>query len=298
MNGDKRGITELSKTTSLPPLYFVNGQAKATVSLDDRGFAYGDGLFESMLLEGSRIALLEFHLARLKKGCELLKIGFLRELIIEQVELALRYAVREDVDYAKVKLTVTRGVGGRATYPPQNATPSIFIHILPISRTANSDDQDDGRVKLSIAPEPLVCPPQLAGLKHLNRLPYILGCLELSPTDQQEVLFLDANQNIIETMHHNIFFVKNDVLYTPKLASCGVEGVMKRVVCEHLIDKLDVSVEEKNIPITDVNIFDEVFISNAVKGLTPVDAIAQHQFNCHVLCKKLSIVFEKIKSDL
>lgn len=276
------------------PISLINGQPAATATLNDRGFNYGDGLFESMLLEKGRISLLTFHLSRLQKGCLKLAINYCEKNVVEQLDLAIEQALKEKIEYAKIKLTVTRGDGGIATYPPNDSIPNIYIQITHLPLPA----ENINRVALSIASEPLSHSPQLAGLKHLNRLPYIVACLSIERKTNEEILFLDTQQHVIETMHHNIFLVKHNTLYTPKLDKCGVEGVMKSVICERLAQEINVNVKEKNISMADLNSFDEVFISNAVRGFSAVTRIAQYAFNSHSICEKLSSVFERVKSGL
>lgn len=248
-------------------LSFVNGVLSCSPLIADRGLAFGDGLFESMLFCNGGIPLLEFHLSRLSSDSARLKIPLDQSRLKEQLSQLAESAKQAKIATAKIKIILTRGVGGAGCYPPSGAlTPNVVLSLSVIEST--------GIAELNLVTSSVHLPhvPLLAGIKHLNRLIYILGA-QFDRAENQEVLFLDQDQHVIETMHHNVFFVRGATLHTPAIKTCGVRGVMRTFVIQKLAKKVGCEVKESNLFLQDLLESDAVFLSNAVRGFTSVNKI-------------------------
>jgi 4-amino-4-deoxychorismate lyase len=111
--------------------------------------------------------------------------------------------------------------------------------------------------------------PQLAGMKHLNRLEQVLARSEVAVEDAAELLVFSSAGNLVSGTMSNVFLVRQGRLFTPKLDRCGVAGVMRRVILrEAAADGL--SVEERTLSETDLAAADELFVSNARVGIWPI----------------------------
>ena len=225
-------------------LTLINGQQLDAIPLEDRGFAYADGLFETMRWQEGEIPLLDLHLGRLCAGCESLGLTFDHEGILAQIEqikslIHTAYDSREhslrdyssrnpvsndnssndhasstsnDFLYGKIKLTVTRGNIGYGCYPIETygvAAKPVNI-VIQFSMLETSVRQP---VALVSAPYALEENSRLVGLKHLNRLNYISASQGVELTSNQEIIFCDLAGNVVETMHHNLFMVKDRQLF-------------------------------------------------------------------------------------
>jgi 4-amino-4-deoxychorismate lyase len=257
--------------TSLP-LIAVNGVVGAQLSPLDRGLAYGDGLFETCKLQKGTISLWKYHSERLLAGCQKLSIPLSLAVLETQLYSLISVSGLSD---AVVKITVTRGQGGRGYKPPEVAQPSIIIGVYPAAVYPAANAEDGVRVHLCTLR--LGHNPALAGLKHLNRLEQVLARAEWSEDTIAEGLLLDGNDNLIEAVFSNIFMVKNNELLTPDLTTAGVSGVMRRYILDDLAPALAIKTKVRQLGLADLYAADEILLCNSLYGIWPVCEILADQ---------------------
>ncbi|MCL7941143.1 aminodeoxychorismate lyase [Halomonas sp. ATCH28] len=223
--------------------------------LDDRGVAYGDGLFETVLVRDGAPRLWEYHLARLARGCRVLGIPMPAEHELE------RPLAQAGEGVMVLKLIVTRGSGGRGYAPPAAPAPRLRWQLSPLV-------PDAARWKVGVRVRHcrlrLGLQPALAGLKHLNRLENVLARGEWSEADIAEGLLCDGEERLVEATCMNLFWQRGGRLETPRLDRCGVAGTLRAVLLERL-------------PIAEVDaapgvlaVAEAVWLGNSVQGLWPV----------------------------
>ncbi len=270
------------------PVIAVNGILGAQVSPLDRGFAYGDGVFETCKMLHSKIPLWQLHKERLLKSCEKLFIAVSIELVEAQLANLIASLAPIDTENAVVKITVTRGQGGRGYRAPYSVSPTIVIGVFPAANYPQSYFSEGVSVRL--CNQRLSCNPSLAGLKHLNRLEQILARAEWQDDAIAEGILLDTQGNLIEAIFSNIFLIKNGELLTPDLSEAGVAGVMRRFIIEALAPQAGLKVHVKRLSITELLNADAVFLCNSIYGIWPVQKVLGEQtqeFNAHVLTAKV-----------
>jgi 4-amino-4-deoxychorismate lyase len=252
-------------------VWLVNGEPVA-VDPRDRGLAYGDGLFETMACRAGRIRWIEYHLDRLSYGARRLSIPLpRRDVLRAEIE-----AQCPSAGSAVVKMIVTRGIGERGYRPPE---PAVATRILGITDWPDLPAAHYTRgVALKICALRLGENPQLAGLKHLCRLEQVLAQMELIGSMAQEGLVRGSSGFVAGGISSNLFAVSGKELLTPDLSRCGVRGVMRRIVLERA-PVIDLQPRETNIDMDTLLRSDEVFITNAVIGIKPVNAIDGHSFS-------------------
>lgn len=171
--------------------------SEAALPLNDRGLAYGDGVFETVLVRDGTPLLWDAHLARLTRGCE--RLGFPAPQRDELDPLPARAPAGLSV----LKLIVTRGSGGRGYMAPADPEPRLLVQHLPFA-PAESRWREGVRVRHCALR--LGIQPRLAGLKHLNRLENVLARDEWSDPDIAEGLLCDSEGRIIEATCMNLFW--------------------------------------------------------------------------------------------
>lgn len=242
----------------------VNGKPGAVDPLD-RGLAYGDGLFETMACRSGRIRWLDHHLDRLFLGCGRLAIRPPdRDSLLREIEASCPSGD------AVVKLIVTRGAGARGYRVPQTPQTTRILSIGPWPRLP-ADDYTCG-IAIKTCALRLGENPQLAGLKHLCRLEQVLAQMELEGTRAREGLLRSAGGFVVGGISSNVFGVHGGRLVTPSIKRCGVRGVMRRVVLAHA-EAAGLVPEETDILPADLLACDELFVTNAVFGIKPVNAV-------------------------
>ncbi|HEX7374035.1 MAG TPA: aminodeoxychorismate lyase, partial [Steroidobacteraceae bacterium] len=244
----------------------VNGVEGTGVAADDRGLAYGDGLFETMAAESGQLRYFDLHMARLADGCSRLGIPMPAiDVIREDCGRVL-----EGLGTATVKLIVTRGAGPRGYAPPTEPTVTRIV----MSASSHSHDAEAFRpICVQICRTRLAINEQFAGIKHLNRLEQVMASAELRGSGLDEGLMLAMDGRLVCATAANLFLVRGGRLHTPVIRDCGVAGVMRHVVLQ-AAESLGIPYEIRDLEIGDLTDADEVFLTNAVRGIRPVVGVS------------------------
>lgn len=208
----------------------INGRPGEQLPVSDRALQYGDGLFETISCLGGEPRWLERHLQRLREGCRRLRISFdaERALAAEVGQLAQGQA------RCIVKVIVSRGVATRRGYRPsgeERATRIVSRHDWPQQDAPDGSQQR--ALQVGVSAVALGVNPRLGGMKHLNRLEQVLAQLE-RPAGLDEVIMLASSGEVVSGSMSNLFLVDAQGLFTPPVERCGVAGVMRGLILEHL----------------------------------------------------------------
>ena len=237
--------------------------APGSVPADDRGLAYGDGLFETLRITGQGAApLAHAHHRRMAAGA--------RRLGIPLDDKAWWRALEELCAQGPGvgKLLLTRGSGGRGYAPPDRPQPRLLQrHQRLPARPARH--RDTGLIT-GLAPTRLGDQPELSGLKHANRLEQVLARREADRQGRDEALMLDTAGRPQCLTSMNLFAVSEGVVLTPPVDRSGVAGVMREWILEDGAQQLGVPVRVQRLTLERLRTADEIFASNAVAGVLPV----------------------------
>ena len=239
----------------------INGRRASTVRATNRGLAYGDGLFETVGIRGSRLTLWEEHYRRLVRGGEVLGIEIPAAQVLER---ELR-RVCGKVEDAVGKIIVTRGEGGRGYLPPDNAEPERLVMAFPWPQVPAAWYTRGVRVR--VCKQRVTEQPALAGLKHLNRLDSVLARNEWRSSRIAEGLMLDGAGHVIEGTASNLLAVFDGELVTPKLDRCGVAGAMRAWLMANY------AVREVRLKVDDLCKVQAAAMCNSIHGVWPIRAI-------------------------
>lgn len=236
----------------------VNGVSSEHIALEDRGFNYGDGVFETILIADGVAVWWEAHLARLRRGCDALRIECPpAELLSREVQSLMAGDLR-----MVLKLTVTRGVSGRGYGAASDAAPTRVLTLHPTPRL-NPIDYCEG-IALRWCDTRLAIQPRLAGIKHLNRLEQVLARSEWTDAALAEGLMRDFDGRAVCATAANLFLVRDGRVLTPALERCGIAGVCRAWVLQHL------RVQVCDLIPTEIESADELFLTSSLRGILPV----------------------------
>ena len=252
--------------------WFKDGERLATVSVEDRAFQYGDGLFETVAIRDGEPRLWQYHLERLARGCE--RLGIITPIAKElrqSLQLALRLGSATP-ECCVAKIIVSGGIGKRGYGREQAVAPSTWFGVFAAAPLPLASYQDG--VDTKMCETRLATGSTTAGLKTLNRLEQVLAKSELINQKLFEGLTMDASGIVICGTMSNVFFVSNKQITTPALNQCGVEGVMRRHVIATLASH-NISVSDAAYDADDLASVDEVFITNSQFGVLPVKSCGQ-----------------------
>lgn len=233
------------------------------LTVANRAFKYGDGLFESMRLMKGKLKFAELHAQRLQKGMKALKIDgysqadtwFLKDKVEE-------LARRNKVKHGRLRLTVYRDAEG--LYTPSQNKMGYCLELQPLDEPRYFLN-DKGLIMdvFSELPKPF---NYLSNIKTCNSLIYVMAALYKQQNRLDDVFLLNQNGFLCEANSSNLFVWYQNHLYTPALSEGCVEGVMRQVVIKLALDN-GIPVTEAQINAEVLNEADEVFLTNASKGI-------------------------------
>jgi 4-amino-4-deoxychorismate lyase len=272
------------------PRIVINGLATDGISSLDRGLLYGDGVFETIAVEEGRPRFWLRHLARLSSGCE--RLGITQPEGRRLLEEAL--AVISGITRGVLKIIVTRGCAGRGYRPAADAIPTRIIQLHPWPDYPETCRGSGVRVRLCRLR--LGHNPALAGIKHLNRLEQVLARGEWDDPGIHEGLLLDADDHLVAGTMSNLFLLRDRVLMTPELSRCGVAGILRSVVME-LAAKVPMPVEVRTLGLDDLQKADEMFLTNSIIGIWPVNAVENRSYRRGALTCRLQELLKDLSPD-
>ncbi|HEX5221632.1 MAG TPA: aminodeoxychorismate lyase [Verrucomicrobiae bacterium] len=246
-------------------MVFLNGrfvpEEQATVSVFDRSFLYGDGLFESMRVTRGKPFRWWDHMERLRKGGDFLGIRI--PFACKSLEkFAAELIAKNQMPESLLRLTVSRGVGLRGYSPKGAATPSLVmtLHALPPAPAAG------GGWRLHTASLRLAAGEKLAQFKTANKLAQVLARAEAEAAGADEALLLNTDGFVVEGASSNLFWVEGDTICTPPLASGILAGVTRAVIVE-LCQQLILPVAEREITAEGLREVSGIFVTLSSLGV-------------------------------
>ncbi|MBT5632989.1 MAG: hypothetical protein HOJ13_09700 [Nitrospina sp.] len=252
------------------PIVYLNGLyttlGNAKVSILDRGFCYGDGLFETMRVCNGKVFKLDQHIDRLFQSLPLIFLDL--PMTREEVKLVIQETlVRNKSKNAILRVTVTRGSALNFQIDPE-APPTLVVHTRPHSPLPKHIYNKGTQITL-LSMKASALPGVDRGLKTCNFLSNIL-IREISiRKGTMEGVIIDPVRGVTEGATSNIFIVINGVLITPAINDCVLKGITRGAVIE-IAREHKVPVEERVLLPEDVLTADEVFITNSGIDIVPV----------------------------
>lgn len=244
----------------------------------NRGLRYGEGVFETMLVKEGTVRLGQYHYERLMDGLKTLQIE--RPTFFSSV---LEYATilckkNNMAALARVRLTVFRGNGTLTNLEDQ--MPNAIIESEPVS--AGYTTYNEKGLTIDIYKDVKKSCDMLSNLKSNNYLPYQVAANHAKNNQLDDCLVLNSYDRICESSISNIFWVKNNQVFTPPLSEGCVAGVMRRYLIEK-IQAAGYAIEEMICPKQKLLEAEEVFLTNALTGIRWVQ-----QFRDKTFTNKLS----------
>lgn len=247
----------------------------------DRGLAYGDGVFRTLMLRNSQPYCWDLHYRRLEADCN--AIGIVcpsAEMLLDDIQ---RLAVDTD-DVSVIKIIVTRGESTRGYAVPSLAQPTRIVIKTEMPQYPESYFQDG--VTLHLCNIRLSRQHKLAGIKHLNRLENVLARMEWTDHQIVDGLMMDEGGDVIECTSANLFVRFGEVLATPDLSASGVVGVTRERIMK-LAPQLGYNVEVRHIRLSELMDADEVLMCNSLFGVWQVRYLSSHAWQAGTLAERL-----------
>jgi branched-chain amino acid aminotransferase len=240
---------------------------EATVSVYDRGFLYGDAVFEVFRTYGGRPFALDEHLARLRRSAERVFIPLPVDdaTLGGEIEAALVAAKNEE---SYVRVVVTRGSGPLSLDPETAARPLRVVLVEPVVPPPRQA-YVDGIAVVTVVTRRAVDETAAAGAKVSNYLANLLALREAKARGGLEALVVDARGHVVEGASSNVFAVRDGRVATPPESAGILVGITRAHVLRAAHD-LGIPVDERQLLPGDVYGADEVFITSSIREILPV----------------------------
>ncbi|EAR09749.1 aminodeoxychorismate lyase [Reinekea blandensis] len=260
----------------------LNGQP-GTFPPDHRALSYGDGLFETLLIQGDSACFLDEHLARMSKGAKQLALNWTEpdeQGLRNQLQALMKGLMEPHV----LKLMLLRSAPGRGyAYDPDAQHTDLVIQIQPYEAPGWAGKG----IATRLATTPVSVNPHLAGLKHCNRLDSVLARAEYPRSEFPELIMADPDGSVIQGTMSNLLVRKNNQWCTPVLNHAGVHGIVRQRLLA-----LGMLIEQP-LRVSDLEQADALAICNSLLGVVPVKSFNQCSLEPHpeVLSMKQELGF-------
>ena len=264
------------------PVHYIdfNGklvsESETVLTTENRAFRYGDGLFETMRWMGGEVRFLSYHLERLHTGMRMLQLtspDFFNVDFINSRAAALIRKNNLEGQHVRLRLQVYRDGGG--LYSPQQNNAG---YVMTVSRL-DPDDVKHRKLGLivDVYTEYRKAVSELSRLKSSNALIFVMAGLYRKKNGLDDVLLLNQEGFLCESLNSNVFVWYDKKLYTPALSEGCVEGVMRRVVIDMAVAE-GMEVIEAQISPNILKEAEEIFHTNAIHGVQWVMGYKQKRY--------------------
>ncbi len=284
----------------------------------NRAFEYGDGFFETIIVQNNQILYFSDHFLRIQNASQALSLqlpdDFSEDFVRKTIQqLIIHYHFDSEIETTpspslesrrvlnhnatfRIKISFWRKNGGfyTPTFPTNKCNTHILIRVVSHeikNNNSNSNNHysvlnENAITKISFSDKTKLNFSSFSPYKTLNSLPYILAGIEKTVRNLEDLILLDTQNNISECIAANIFWIKNDKIFTPNLQTGCVGGIMRAQVIK-IAKNLSIDLEEGNFP--RIHLFDAncVFMTN-VTGIRWIQNIENQVFDKHQILQRLA----------
>lgn len=263
----------------------INGELlleeKASLSITNRGFAYGDAVFETIRVINGRIIFWEDHYFRLMASMRIMRMEIPLNFSPEFLETEIQNLVRKNdlfESQARVKFTVFRKEGG--LYAPATNETEYLITAESLPEAFYLLREDPYEVELF--KDHYITAGLLSTLKTNNRAINVLGSIYARENDYNNCLLINEQKNVVEALNGNLFLVKDNVIKTPPLTDGCLKGITRGKILEIAKKLSEYKIEEASISPFELQKADEMFITNVMVGIQPVSKYRKKEYRIEV----------------
>lgn len=271
---------------------FLNGdfieEEGANISVFDRGFLYGDGVFETLRIYNGKPFLLDRHLGRLSHGLGSLFIGE-KYSFSEYLEFTYKLIETNNVTDGVLRIQATRGPGKRGYSTTGNYNPTVLISL---HEAPSVDPKNPSPAKLATSIQILSDHDPFSTLKTTNKLANIVALREAEKAGMDDALLTNQNGNITGASGSNVFWIKDGALFTPPVSSGCMSGVTRGMILELAI-AMNLPATQQNITPTLLVGAESVFLTNSIREIRPVIQIDNKPITTSPLINKLHSVYRE-----
>ncbi|MBJ7880017.1 aminotransferase class IV [Gelidibacter salicanalis] len=251
------------------------------LSIENRGYAYGDALFETLKVVHGKVLFWEDHYFRLMASMRIMRMEIPMNFTMEFLENEILKTIEANQlskASARVRINVHRVEGGK--YSP--VSNDIEYNIVSERLDADFYSLNEASYTVELFKDFYVAPGLLSTLKSNNKSINVLGSIFAKENDFDNCLLLNTEKTVVEALNGNLFLVKDRVIKTPPLSEGCMKGIMRKQLME-LVEKLEgYTLEEAAISPFELQKADELFITNVITGIQPITKYRKKEFTTEV----------------
>lgn len=235
-----------------------------SLSINNRGFLYGDAVFETLKVSKHKVVFAEDHYFRLMASMRMLRMKIPMEFTLEfmEEEILKTVKVQDESENYRVRLSVFRNEGGY--YTPEQNTMSYLIKAETLDITGKEE------YKIDVFKDFYVYSGLLSTVKTNNKMLNTLASIFAKENELDNCVLVNENKNVVEVANGNLFIVKGNRIKTPPLTDGCLKGVVRKKLIEILEKNTDYTLVEESFSPFEIQKADEVFITNSIVGIQPV----------------------------
>jgi len=273
----------------------VNGSVmannEAVISVFNRGFNYGDSVFETLKVSNNKILFLEDHYFRLMASMRILRMEIPMNFTLEYIEgqiMQTTHAQHSPNNAYRVKIAVFRDSKG--LYLPNNNDIGFIITSSILNQS--NYNLSTNPYTIDIYKDHFVAADLLSTLKSNNRIINTIGSIYAKENNLNNCLLLNTEKHVIEALNGNLFVVNKNIIKTPPLNDGCIKGIMRKQLIDIIDAMSNYEIEEGSILTFELQKADEIFVTNVIQGIQPVSAYRKKTYTCNVskiLIEKLNL---------
>tara|TARA_R110002049_G_scaffold284821_2_gene465538 strand:- start:997 stop:1839 length:843 start_codon:yes stop_codon:yes gene_type:complete len=248
------------------------------LSVQNRGYNYGDALFETIKISLGKVLFWEDHYFRLMASMRILRMEIPMDFTMEFLETQIKNTLEANQlsnKSARIKIIIHRNEGG--LYLPETNNVSFVI-------TAKLLENDffilsDTAYEVDLFKDYYLSPSLLSTLKTNNKVLNVVGSVYTKENNLQNCLLLNTNKHVTEALNGNVFLVKGNFIKTPPLTDGCLKGIMRTQLINIIKALPEYELEETSISPFELQKADEIWITNVVTGIQPITKYKKKEFS-------------------
>jgi len=243
------------------------------ISLNNRGFKYGDSIFETIKIQNNKVIFWEDHYFRLMSSMRMLRMKIPLQFTLEFLEQEIIRTVKaNDLEKgARVRLNVFRKDGG--FYTPLSNSINYTIEVAAI-KTATKN-----KYSIDVFKDFYNFSGLLSTVKTNNRMVNTLASIYAKENDLDNCVLVNERKGVVEVANGNIFILKGNTIKTPAIEEGCIKGIVRKKIIDIISKNEEYTIEETSISPFEIQKADEVFITNAIIGVQPVTNYKKKTFS-------------------
>jgi len=261
----------------------------------NRGFLFGDAVFETLKILDNKILFLEDHYFRLMASMRVLRMEIPMDFTMEYMEEQIMKTVScFDSNAISFRVRVTFFRDSEGLYLPlDNKTSKFLIQVSPLENGIYINAIQN--YEIEIYKDFFVTKQLLSSLKTTNKLINVTASIFANENGYQNCLLVNNEKNIVESINSNIFIVTGNTIKTPPVSDGCVNGIIRKQIIEMISKSEEYSLEEVSISPFELQKADEIFLTNIIFGIQSVSKYKKKEYNTQIANQLLIKLNAKIR---